>query len=152
MTKTDAQNDLGSTAVAVSAGTGSNPFGNFELGSVEVVGEEGDDFEAAAHSGFVTIGDAVQIEIEGPNAPAIAAFIVRACSAHADLVAALRAIVAGLDVPRNRFGKLDGDLATSNPLANLAVKFNLPHGGGDIAEAAVMVARAALALAEPSST
>ncbi len=65
-----------------------------------------------------------------------------------ELIAALKAIVTGLDVPRNRFGKLDGDLATSNPLANLCVAYKLPHGGQDIAEAAVMVARAAIAKAE----
>lgn len=59
----------------------------------------------------------------------------------------LAAIIVGLDVPRNRFGKIDGDLATSNPLSNLAVKYKLPHGGQDIADAAVMVARAVLSKA-----
>lgn len=137
MTKTDAQNDLGSTAGAVSARTGSTPFGNFELGSVEVVGEEGDDFEAATHSGFVTIGDAVQIEIEGPNAPAIAAFIVCACNAHADLLANAKWALGMLRALQPKMAPTSGP-GVEETIASW--------------EAGMRDLRAALALAEPSST
>lgn len=56
---------------------------------------------------------------------------------------ALEAIAMALDVPRNRFGKLESDFQAGEKLRELAVRYDCP-GAQDIAEQAVQVARAIL--------
>lgn len=58
----------------------------------------------------------------------------------------LEAVITALDVPRNRFGKLDGDSATAEPLRTWAVKL-LPsgsRGATDRPDQVVRVLRAVL--------
>lgn len=58
----------------------------------------------------------------------------------------LGAIITALDVPRNRFGKLDGDSASGEPLRQWAVKL-LPagsRGATDRPDQVVQVLRAVL--------
>ena len=58
----------------------------------------------------------------------------------------LEAVITALDVPRNRFGKLDGDSATAEPLRTWAVK--LPSGSRgsmDRPDQVVQVLRAVIA-------
>lgn len=77
--------------------------------------------------------------------------IERALTASTDmvktLVGTIRAVVAALHCPRNRFGKLEPALADRNgytilqPLAHAA---GLPHGGADIVDQACMILQAAI--------
>ena len=68
-------------------------FGRFELGAVEVFDGEGAPMVSAPRDGFVTIGDDVEIEVEGPRAPEIAAFIVLACNLHDEMLEVLKRLV-----------------------------------------------------------
>lgn len=49
----------------------------------------------------------------------------------------IREIITSLNVPRNRFGKLDGP--HNNNMQTIAQRRNLPHGGLDRIDQAVMV-------------
>lgn len=51
----------------------------------------------------------------------------------------LRAIITALNVPRDRLGRLNGDGASSEPMRLLAVKYEIPHGGYDQVDQAVML-------------
>lgn len=53
---------------------------------------------------------------------------------------AIRAVIKALDVPRNRFGKLDGDGASREDLRELAVRYKV-GGAQDSAHQAVLVFR-----------
>lgn len=55
------------------------------------------------------------------------------------------AIIEALDVPRNRFGKLDGDLRSADRLRQWAVKLDI-GGASDRVDQAVKVMRAVMAL------
>jgi len=72
--------------------------------------------------------------------------LVLEMAGYANLVAAMNAVAIALDVPRNRFGKLDGDMASAEPLRKLAVEWNTAPAK-DTAEQAVNVLCAALAKA-----
>jgi len=54
----------------------------------------------------------------------------------------IRAVIKALKVPRNRFGKLDGDSASKNDLHVEKTRLKLPHGGEDTADACMMVLQA----------
>lgn len=74
-----------------------------------------------------------------------AAFIVRACNSHDDLLAFVKAVEAALDGKRNRFGKLESYTCRDPELLRvLAVKYDV-GGSTDFIEQAVKVARAIVA-------
>lgn len=51
----------------------------------------------------------------------------------------IRAIIKALHVPRNRFGKLDGDYRATNDMQAFATSYPLPHGGLDTIDQACML-------------
>jgi hypothetical protein len=51
----------------------------------------------------------------------------------------LRAIIKALNVPRDRLGRLQGDLASTGDMNGMAVKYQIPHGGYDRVDQAVML-------------
>jgi len=71
------------------------------------------------------------------------ATIIDANTGAGELLKALEAIKIGLNVRRNRMGKLESDPLASEPLRLLAVKYNV-GGCEDIADQAVKVAEAAI--------
>ena len=80
-----------------------------------------------------------------------AAFIVHACNAHDELVAALEVIAGVLECPRDRLGRLD--IAATQGEARealrlLAVKYGAT-GGKDYMDQCAKVARAVLAKVRP---
>ena len=64
-------------------------FGRFDLGGVMVIDVATDAQVPSTDTAFITVGED-EINIDGPRAPAIAAFVVRACNAHDELLAALK--------------------------------------------------------------
>jgi hypothetical protein len=72
----------------------------WELGSVTTVCLHTDEMIESPTDGFVAAGDDCDIEVKGTNAPANAAFIVRAVNAHDDLVKALEEIAAWAELPK----------------------------------------------------
>ena len=51
----------------------------------------------------------------------------------------LRAIIKALNVPRDRLGRLRGDLAASGDMNAFARKYQIPHGGMDSTDQAMML-------------
>lgn len=56
--------------------------------------------------------------------------------------AVIRAIIKALSVPRNRFGKLDGDHSQNRDMDALTSSYPLPHGGSDTIDKATMLLQA----------
>lgn len=54
----------------------------------------------------------------------------------------IRAIIKALSVPRNRFGKLDGDHSANRDMDAYASSYPLPHGGLDTIDKATMLLQA----------
>lgn len=70
---------------------------------------------------------------------------IRTAADDRDLVQVVRAVISALQVPRNRFGKLDNcGLDQSRDMDRIAKTLGLPHGGLDIVDKAVMVLQAAI--------
>ena len=59
------------------------------------------------------------------------------------LIDLIEAIAVALDCPRNRFGKLDPDASHYNAIHPFVEKYQLPHGGRDLADQVMMLCRAA---------
>jgi hypothetical protein len=51
----------------------------------------------------------------------------------------IRSIITALNVPRDRLGRLNGDHASGAEMTRLAVKYEIPHGGLDRIDKAVML-------------
>jgi hypothetical protein len=51
----------------------------------------------------------------------------------------IRAIITALNVPRDRLGRLHGDFASTGPMNSFAIKYQIPHGGLDRVDQAVML-------------
>jgi hypothetical protein len=60
------------------------------------------------------------------------------------IVAAIRRVVRALQVPRNRFGKLEPDANQYQILAPLMQAVKAPHGGADIVDQACMILQGAI--------